>query len=238
PEALLGRVAAEGDFVFDRQGEVARRLGHPGLVVRSNRGRGARDERALGLAALGLRQGLTVDPAVGARVLEHGRDHRVAGLAVDAVAVHEERSGDVVGIGLRPLGHASTVPRSRGARRAGREGLCSVAMKLAHALPIAVLAGIAGLLPKASRAAAAPPANSGRTIAITIDDLPINGKDEGLAALTALNDRLLAALKRNAVPAVGFVNESKLYTTGEVDGRIALLRAWVDQGLELGNHTY
>jgi len=112
-------------------------------------------------------------------------------------------------------------------------------MKLAHAPTIAVLAAaIAGILPTPPDAAAAPLANPGRTIAITIDDLPINGKDEGLSALTALNDRLLAALKRNAVPAVGFVNESKLYTMGEVDGRIALMRAWVDQGLELGNHTY
>jgi peptidoglycan/xylan/chitin deacetylase (PgdA/CDA1 family) len=75
-------------------------------------------------------------------------------------------------------------------------------------------------------------------MAVTIDDLPINGVDSGLPALTALNDRLLAAVKRQDVPAVGFVNESKLYRPGEVDGRIALLRAWVDQGLELGNHTY
>jgi peptidoglycan/xylan/chitin deacetylase (PgdA/CDA1 family) len=75
-------------------------------------------------------------------------------------------------------------------------------------------------------------------MAVTIDDLPINGIDPGLAGLTALNDRLLAAVKRHAVPAVGFVNESKLYHAGEVDGRIALLRAWVQQGLELGNHTF
>ena len=75
-------------------------------------------------------------------------------------------------------------------------------------------------------------------MAVTIDDLPINGADPGLAALTALNERLLAAVRRQAVPAVGFVNESKLYREGEVDGRIALLRTWLDQGLELGNHTY
>jgi peptidoglycan/xylan/chitin deacetylase (PgdA/CDA1 family) len=111
-------------------------------------------------------------------------------------------------------------------------------MRLAGALPIAfLLAGIAGSRPGAARVAAAPP-NADRTIAITIDDLPINGRDDGLAALATMNERLLAALKRYGVPAVGFVNESKLYNRGEVDGRIALLRAWVDQGLELGNHTY
>ena len=75
-------------------------------------------------------------------------------------------------------------------------------------------------------------------MAVTIDDLPINGVDPGLVGLTSLNDRLLAAVKRHGVPAVGFVNESKLYRTGEVDDRVALLQAWLDQGLELGNHTY
>lgn len=89
------------------------------------------------------------------------------------------------------------------------------------------------------RAAPPAPSRSGdRMIAVTIDDLPINGVDHGLPALTAMNDRLLAAVKRQGVPALGFVNESKLYREGEVDGRIALLRAWLDQGLELGNHTY
>ena len=47
-----------------------------------------------------------------------------------------------------------------------------------------------------------------------------------------------AAVKhRNGMPAVGFVNESKLYREGQVDARIALLRAWRDGGVELGNHT-
>ena len=75
-------------------------------------------------------------------------------------------------------------------------------------------------------------------MAVTIDDLPVNGADPGLAGLTSMNERLLAAVKRQGVHAVGFVNEAKVYRTGEVDGRIALLRAWLDQGLELGNHTY
>ena len=85
---------------------------------------------------------------------------------------------------------------------------------------------------------AAPVPSAQRMIAVTIDDLPVNGADPGLLGLASMNDRLLAAVKRQGVPAVGFVNESKLYRTGEVDGRIALLQAWLDQGLELGNHTY
>src|SRR5262245_22133526 len=75
-------------------------------------------------------------------------------------------------------------------------------------------------------------------IAVTIDDLPVNGRDPGLPGLEAMNDRLLAALARHKVPAVGFVNESKLYRVGEMDGRVALMAAWLDRGLELGNHAY
>lgn len=79
---------------------------------------------------------------------------------------------------------------------------------------------------------------AGRTLAITIDDLPINGPDTGLVELRTINDRILAALRDAGVPAVGFVNEAKLYHEGEVDGRIALLEAWLAAGLELGNHTW
>ncbi len=53
-----------------------------------------------------------------------------------------------------------------------------------------------------------------------------------------MTEKLLAGLRREQIPAVAFVNESKLYRTGEVDARIALLRAWRDAGVELGNHTF
>ncbi len=77
-----------------------------------------------------------------------------------------------------------------------------------------------------------------REIAVTIDDLPVVGSDLPLAALQATTEKLIAALKREAIPSVAFVNESKLYRTGEVDARIALLAAWRDAGAELGNHTF
>jgi hypothetical protein len=40
------------------------------------------------------------------------------------------------------------------------------------------------------------------------------------------------------VPAVGFVNERKLYKFGEADERINALHLWLDYGFELGNHTF
>ncbi len=77
-----------------------------------------------------------------------------------------------------------------------------------------------------------------REVAITIDDLP--GASAGLTGkeMDELTTHLLATLKQNQVPVVGFVNEKKLYVKGEVDDRIAALRMWVDNGFELGNHTF
>jgi peptidoglycan/xylan/chitin deacetylase (PgdA/CDA1 family) len=77
-----------------------------------------------------------------------------------------------------------------------------------------------------------------REIAVTVDDVPLNGPDLPLPALQAMTEKLLAALKAESIPSVAFVNESKLYRAGEVDARIALLRAWRDSGAELGNHTF
>ena len=78
-----------------------------------------------------------------------------------------------------------------------------------------------------------------REIAITIDDLP--------GGLRAKYDRrgnsrhdhqLLGTLSAQKVPAVGFVNESKLYINlDDVQPRIKALSLWTDGGFELGNHT-
>jgi peptidoglycan/xylan/chitin deacetylase (PgdA/CDA1 family) len=78
-----------------------------------------------------------------------------------------------------------------------------------------------------------------RTIAITIDDLPAgNAKSMTAAEITEMTAKLLATLKEQKVPAVGFVNERKLYKEGEVDARIKALNMWLDAGFELGNHTF
>src|SRR5206468_12866956 len=49
---------------------------------------------------------------------------------------------------------------------------------------------------------------------------------------------LLGTLRDQKVPAVGFVNEQKLYKFGEVDDRIKALSIWPEYGFELGNHTF
>jgi peptidoglycan/xylan/chitin deacetylase (PgdA/CDA1 family) len=53
-----------------------------------------------------------------------------------------------------------------------------------------------------------------------------------------MTQKLIATLRDRHVPAVGFVDERKLYEFGEVDDRIKALSLWVDSGFELGNHTY
>ena len=77
-------------------------------------------------------------------------------------------------------------------------------------------------------------------MAITFDDLPgVLLPEEGSAELATLTDRLVGVLAAQRIPAIGFVNSGKLAPDGTVNpGRVALLRRWLDAGLELGNHTY
>lgn len=81
------------------------------------------------------------------------------------------------------------------------------------------------------------------TVAITFDDLPIaatdlpaTGKIDSAEA-ESINRTILAALRRHNVPATGFVNEKKVQDMGEISGK-EILREWVNNGHDLGNHGY
>lgn len=88
-----------------------------------------------------------------------------------------------------------------------------------------------------------------RRIVITIDDLPwvsfgdanetpVEGKSIPPQVQEA-HARLMAAIRKEAVPTIGFVNEGKLLVGDRVDtARVHLLRDWLDAGADLGNHTY
>ena len=81
--------------------------------------------------------------------------------------------------------------------------------------------------------------NAVRTIAVTIDDLPAVTTQRGIEARRDITKRLLAHIKKAKVPAIGFVNENKIYAGDRRnEEQIALLKMWLDAGLELGNHTY
>lgn len=72
-------------------------------------------------------------------------------------------------------------------------------------------------------------------IAITIDDLPGISLDN----YQEVTDKLLTTLKKYKVPAIGFVNEGKLYPKNKLNqSRLNVLEDWLKAGMELGNHTY
>lgn len=74
-------------------------------------------------------------------------------------------------------------------------------------------------------------------VCITIDDLPCANCAEG--TWDQVTQDLLSALKKHKVPAIGFVNENKLYRDDTLDsGRYQLLERWLDAGMDLGNHTF
>ena len=78
-----------------------------------------------------------------------------------------------------------------------------------------------------------------RSVAITIDDLPVVSTRSDLKNRREITKKLLGHIKKAKIPVIGFVNENKLYKNGERDAdQIALLQMWLDAGLELGNHTY
>ena len=76
-----------------------------------------------------------------------------------------------------------------------------------------------------------------RTMAVTVDDLPAVPSAD-LGEMRRITEGVLAALGRHRVTAVGFVNEGKLDPAAERAGRLALLRAWLDAGHDLENHTW
>lgn len=82
--------------------------------------------------------------------------------------------------------------------------------------------------------------NDKRYIAVTFDDLPINTKylEEGKQWIEQ-TQKLLTTIKNYNIPAIGFVNEVKLYVNDVLDStRLNALQLWVDADLELGNHTF
>ena len=76
-------------------------------------------------------------------------------------------------------------------------------------------------------------------MALTFDDLPIAsaGAAAGAAEAARVNRAILAALARHRAPATAFVIEQRVERIGVSPGR-AILREWLAQGCDLGNHTY
>lgn len=79
-----------------------------------------------------------------------------------------------------------------------------------------------------------------KQVCFTFDDLPVvNNGITDTSYQKDLFNKLVLSLKNNKIPAIGFVNERKLYSHENVISyQVELLNHWMDNGLELGNHTY
>jgi peptidoglycan-N-acetylglucosamine deacetylase len=75
-------------------------------------------------------------------------------------------------------------------------------------------------------------------IALTFDDLPgtsFPGNERcDAAAVRAWNEKLLSALRKHHAPAIGFVNSGRECMRRDL---ASILRLWLRDGEELGNHT-
>ena len=105
--------------------------------------------------------------------------------------------------------------------------------------PATILAIAAALL-------LAPPVHSqvgGRSVAVTFDDLPANVPGSianDPASVDAMTQKIIDAVRKHSIRAIGFVNEGKLFVGGAAGAarRIKALEMWLDAGLELGNHGH
>jgi peptidoglycan/xylan/chitin deacetylase (PgdA/CDA1 family) len=79
-----------------------------------------------------------------------------------------------------------------------------------------------------------------KKVCFTIDDMPLvtYGINDTVYQKNLMN-KLIAALKTNTIPAMGFVNEVKLYRNDQlIPFQVQLVKSWLAAGLHLGNHTY
>lgn len=79
-----------------------------------------------------------------------------------------------------------------------------------------------------------------KAVCFTYDDLPVvNYGNADNTFQKQLTDRLVGSMFKNHIPAIGFVNEKKMYNMGQVNPlQVDMLRSWTNNGLELGNHTF
>lgn len=107
--------------------------------------------------------------------------------------------------------------------------VCAAASSVRRLILAALL-----LTPCAAMAADRHPAGA---VALTFDDLPGLSIVANESYIEASNAKLLARLKHHHVPATGFVNEGKFDELNR-DHQIAIVRRWLDAGMDAGNHTF
>ena len=99
-----------------------------------------------------------------------------------------------------------------------------------RALPLLVLLLMGSVRPASAQVP------SGRTVAVTVDDLPYAGGPQRLEDAAYVTNRMTAALVKYGAPATAFVTGIHILIPGEVDERLDMLRRWRDAGARLENH--
>lgn len=117
---------------------------------------------------------------------------------------------------------------------------------LSH-LACAAFAGLLLAVLPAQAATTTAAADPDRRIAVTFDDLPwaslepttpLPMRGSVPSRIATASARLVRAIQDAGTPAIGFVNSARLLAHGQAQAdRVAMLDAWLDAGLELGNHT-
>jgi peptidoglycan/xylan/chitin deacetylase (PgdA/CDA1 family) len=79
-----------------------------------------------------------------------------------------------------------------------------------------------------------------KKVCFSIDDLPVVSYGiNDTSFQKEITEKLIASFARNHIPAIGFVNEKKLWNdTMRNIFQISLVERWIDCGLDIGNHTY
>ncbi len=79
-----------------------------------------------------------------------------------------------------------------------------------------------------------------KKMCITVDDLPaVTNGISGHAFKQAITDGIVAVFDEYNIPAIGYVNEGKLYRDGVLDTlQLRMLEQWLEHDLDLGNHTF
>lgn len=79
-----------------------------------------------------------------------------------------------------------------------------------------------------------------KKVCLSVDDLTVVSYGIGDTAFTyGITRSLIETFDRYQIPAIGFVNESKVYTNDTIDAsKVKHLHMWASKGYDLGNHTF
>ncbi|MDW7694135.1 polysaccharide deacetylase family protein [Flammeovirgaceae bacterium SG7u.111] len=79
-----------------------------------------------------------------------------------------------------------------------------------------------------------------KKVCITVDDLPtVTYRSLDKELNVEITQKLVAIFDQYKIPAIGYVNEKKLYHGNLLDpSQVKLLELWLENGYELGNHTF